>query len=197
MTKARKYSYIVIFGAVWGASEMFLGGLLHAMHVPLRGMIMAGIAAFLLISNNLLINEKNTSLTMGGIAAFLKLFSLGGLVISPAIAILIESLIAEICFLLFKRKLAASLIAGILIVSYTITHRLFSLLVIYRTEFTETIKIFVNDQSALHSIGLKSAIILSMIYIFIHIVFGMMIGFVAFTTLQRAMKRIEFSDRRC
>lgn len=189
--RIKRAAYIVIFGSVWGGSEMFLGGFLHALHIPMRGMIMSCVGAFILISANFWIGGRGISLTIGGIAAFLKLFSLGGLVLSPAIAIIVESAIAETIFCIFKYGRTASMLTGASIVVYTVIHRFGAMLLIYRNEMSEIWQTFYSEGSVFSRIGVKSLLIVLILYVVFHLLLGTVVGLGAYYSVSKANKRIN------
>ena len=188
--RIKRAAFIIIFGSVWGGSEMFLGGFLHALHIPMRGMIMSCVGAFVRISANFWAGGRGISLTIGCIAAFLKLFSLGGLVLSPAVAIIFESAIAEVVFGVFKYGSTASMLTGAGIVVYTVIHRFGAMLLIYRNEISEIWETFYSDGSIFSKIGVKSLLIVLILYVMIHLFLGAAVGLAAYYTVHKADKRI-------
>ena len=186
----RRTAYLAVFGAVWGGNEMIMGGILHAMHIPMRGMVMAAIGAFLVCSAKIWIGGRWTALTMGGIAAFLKLFSLGGLVVSPAVAILVESAIAELCFAIFRGKLLPAVATGMGMVTYTVIHRIASMMIIYQSEMVEIFGALSAEGSIFYKLGLKSMVIIIILYTLMHILIGAIVGSAAYFSVNRASKRL-------
>lgn len=182
-------SYLAVFGAVWGGVEMILGGILHSMHIPMRGMILSVVGAFILCSGRLWIGGRGTAFTIGCIAAFLKLFSIGGLVLSPAAAILMESLVAEAIFALLGAGRLGCMVSGMGIVFYTIPHKLFSVLVVYRREFADFLEAISGEGGILLEFGLKSVTVILAVYILIHLFVGALSGFAAHSVVGKARAR--------
>ncbi|MBL7192004.1 hypothetical protein ISS30_09935 [bacterium] len=190
MTGLRRTAYLAVFGAVWGGMEMVMGGILHSMQIPLRGMIMSTIGAFILCAGRLWIGGRGTAVSIGVITAFLKLFSIGGLVLSPAIAIIMESLIAEIVFDIMGAKRLSCLISGMGIVFYSIPHKIFSLLVIYRRELTSLYQTLIEENIELFSSpGSIPVILVVSIYVLLHIAAGASAGLAAYTVTLNVKKR--------
>ena len=185
MSALKKSAYIIVFVAVWGGLEMSLGAVLHAVHIPLRGMMLASVGAFMLCSAQLWIGGRWTCLSVGGITAFLKLFSIGGLVLSPAVAILMESLLASLVFLGLKRNLLGCLISGMTVVSFTIIHKVFSMTIVYKSEFSDIIDTFLKQGNFISEMGVKSLLIFFSIYLAIHLIFGILAGGLAYFTVGR------------
>jgi hypothetical protein len=93
---ARAWTHAALFGSLWGAAEASLGTALKAGHVPLSGLIMASIGVLCLLTVRRLQPTAGVSLVTGVVAACLKIFSLGGLVIAPAVGILAEAALVEL-----------------------------------------------------------------------------------------------------
>jgi len=191
MEGIKKTAYIVVFGALWGGMEMALGGFFHALHIPLRGMWMAGIGALMLCSSQLWIGGRATALYVAVIAAFLKLFSLGGLVISPAAAIIMEGIIASMVFSLGKGNLAISLAASVLITLYTIVHKFLSLAVVYRQEIAQIYDTFTGQGSVIVHLAGNSLLVFFLLYIILHIIVGLIMGGTAYYSVYKARKRLS------
>ncbi len=96
MRDARAWTHAALFGSLWGAAEASLGTVLKAAHVPLAGLVMASIGVLCLLTVRRLQPTVGISLMTGAVAAFLKVFSLGGLVLGPAAGILAEAALIEL-----------------------------------------------------------------------------------------------------
>jgi len=186
----RRTAYLAVFGAVWGGLEMLLGGVLHGFHIPMRGMLMASVGAFLLCSARLWIGGPWTAVSMGAVAAFLKLFSVGGLVFLPAAAILMESIVAEICFFICGEKVTGCIAAGAGVVVYTVLHRILAIMLIYRTEIEEMIRLFSAESSLFKEMGLLSTVIILIAYALIHLIIGGVVGLSAYFAVSKARRRL-------
>jgi hypothetical protein len=149
---------------------------------------MASIAGFILCCGNLWMGGKMTAIYMGLIAAFLKVFSIGGVVLTPVIAILMESIIAEMMFRLFGRRLIACLATGIALSLYTILHRIVALLVIYRAEISDFMQAFRLFETE-HSKGDIRFLIIIIGYIMLHIIIGSMVGGASYYSIRQAQER--------
>ncbi len=170
---------------------MTLGGFLHALHIPMRGMIMAAAGAFLLCSARLWIGGRGTALIIGVIAAFLKLFSIGGLVISPAVAIVAESLLAEAGFLLWGKRPWGAVVAGMGMVGYTVIHKFGSLLLIYRAEIKDIVEAVTGSAGIFRGVEAEFWWALLAAYLAGHLIVGGALGFAAFHTVNRAKRRMK------
>lgn len=88
--------FTTVFGVLWGVVETILGSYLHLFRVPFTGSVLAAIGAVIMCTERLYTPVFGATLTTGVIAAALKCFSVGTVRLSPAIAIGVEALVAEI-----------------------------------------------------------------------------------------------------
>jgi ABC-type thiamin/hydroxymethylpyrimidine transport system permease subunit len=93
--------YIGVFGALWAAVETTLGSALHVLNTPLAGVVLTGIGMNVALVGRLFVPRRGSVIFIGVVTALLKMLSLGGIVINPMIAILAESLAAELALMPF------------------------------------------------------------------------------------------------
>jgi hypothetical protein len=91
----RELVLLAVFGALWGASEILLGSVLHNLKMPFNGVILAGIGLAVAMIARIFVPRMGATLFVGVIATILKLFSVGSVVVGPMIGILVEALLAE------------------------------------------------------------------------------------------------------
>lgn len=118
----RELVYIAIFGTVWGALEMSLGSSLHVLNVPQAGTIMAAVGIVILLTGHTFVPRRGAVLLMGLTAAFVKMFSLGGIVINPMLAIVMEAALVEAGLCLGYGGRGAFLLAGVMGSSWNFVH---------------------------------------------------------------------------
>lgn len=123
----RDLVYIGVFGALWGAAEMGLGSLLHVLNLPFAGAFLAGIGITIALIGRLFVPRTGSVLFIGLVTAFLKMLSLGGIVLNPMIGILAESLLAEVILTIWRRPgRAGFVVAGGLAVCWAFVHPFFT-----------------------------------------------------------------------
>ena len=96
MSDARAWTHAALFGGLWGVAEASLGTVLKAAQVPLSGLILASVGVLCLVTARRLHPAFGITLATGAVAAFLKVFSLGGLVLGPVAGILAEAAFVEL-----------------------------------------------------------------------------------------------------
>lgn len=114
MRDARSWTHAALFGSLWGAAEVSLGTVLKAAQVPLSGMVMAGIGVLCLLTARRLQPNPGVCLAAGAVAAFLKVFSVGGLIIGPVAGILAEAALVELAMTATRTSAFGAVLGGAL-----------------------------------------------------------------------------------
>ncbi len=118
----RDLVYIGIFGALWGTLEMSLGSVLHALNVPFTGVIMTALGMMIILTGRSFVPRRGSLVMMGAVTMALKALSIGGIVINPMIAILAESLLAEVGVLALGDLRSGFVLGGALAVTWNLVH---------------------------------------------------------------------------
>ncbi len=113
-----------VFAAVWGLTEISMGTFLHASKIPFRGAVMSLVAILILVSSRLVLNYRGSLILLGIVTATFRLFLGVGFNITPFVAILIESLIAEITLNRFGYNRFTCVMTGLAVMIYTLLHGL-------------------------------------------------------------------------
>lgn len=92
----RELATIAVFGTLWGISEITLGSVLKSLNIPFSGALLSAIGLVIALVGRAFVPKKGSTLFVGVIAMLLKLFSLGGVILGPMVAIFSEALLAEI-----------------------------------------------------------------------------------------------------
>ena len=92
----RDLVYIGVFGALWGTMEITSGSILHVFNIPFAGAILSGVGIAIALIGRLFVPRPGSIVFIGLVTAFLKMFSLGGIIIYPVIGIIAESILAEL-----------------------------------------------------------------------------------------------------
>jgi hypothetical protein len=176
----RDLVYIGVFGALWGTLEMTLGAYLHALGIPLIGLIMGSIGALILLVGRLFVSRRGSTVMIGVVTAIIKLMSIGSVRLNPMIAILMESLLAEAGLLAARQARRSSFVlAGALAVSWDFFHRFLTQGLIAGRGLLEIYRWTVED--ALHILGIPVAYAVGGIaaLLALRVVAGMLAGLLA------------------
>jgi hypothetical protein len=126
----RDWVTIGLFGALWGAVELTLGSVLHAIYPPLAntlltGVILTGIGVAIALTGRRFVPKKGSLLLIGIVTAIIKLLSVGGVKLGPALAILIESALMEGASSIARQpRLWTFVLSGALAVGWNLPHTL-------------------------------------------------------------------------
>lgn len=168
--------YTAIFGALWGIIEIFLSSILYAARLPFRGVIMALFAAIILITAREFVKYKSSSIVIGLIASFLKLFSMSGFPVTPMAAILIESVIAEMVFIAAGYNLFSSALTGGLILVYSFIHGLVMHGIFFGTSIYKTYINIISEFASWINVTRQNLYLFLLAIGVINIIIGMLAG---------------------
>lgn len=128
---ALRWREAAILGSLWAAAEIVLGSFLHNLGVPLRGHFMTGIGVILLVAGHRRWGQRGLLWRAGLIAAAMKSVSPSAVLLGPMVAIAMEGFALELATRIAPRRLVGYMLGGALAMSWTMTHRLLSLLLTY------------------------------------------------------------------
>lgn len=187
----RDLVYIGLFGAVWGALEVTLGSYLHVAKVPFNGTVMAAIGISIVLVGRSFVPRRGSALFIGVVTALLKMFSLGGIVLNPMIAIVIESGLAEIGLLPSARPGRwIFALAGALAVSWDFFHRFFTQALLAGRGILEVYGWTIQEGSSLLGIDQSAAITLIISLITMRLVVGAAAGYSAWSLAGAVQRRL-------
>ena len=176
---------IGVFGALWGLMEISLGTLLKGLRIPMSGAILTSVAAIIFLTGNYFIRRKFSILIMGGIAATIKVFSVGTVIAGPFMAILIEACIAELLISFLGISRLSYVITSITIVIYTILHPFISQGIIFGANIYKIyLGTFHKLADVLHT-GYQYLAIIILLYLLIHALLGAASGWIAYSISKR------------
>lgn len=193
----RDLVFIGMFGALWGAVEVGLGSYLHVLHVPFNGTILAAIGITIALVGRSFVPMRGSVLFIGLVTALLKMLSVGGIVLNPMIAIVIESGLAELGLLpsKFPRRWTFVL-AGALAVSWDFFHRFFTQALLAGRGILEVYGWTIREGSELLGVGESAAFALIFFLIAIRLVLGVLAGVSAWSVARAIRQRMgEMPER--
>ena len=109
----RQLVTMAVFGALWGVVEIGLGSVLHAIKIPLTGLVLTAMGLLVALIGRLFVPKGGSTFFIGVIATVLKLFSIGNIIIGPMIGILTEALVAELILDIFPIPTRLSFILAV------------------------------------------------------------------------------------
>lgn len=173
---------VIRLTALWALSESMLGGLLHAAHIPFRGMIISS-AAVIIICLIAHFSEKRGEIFKATIIVLLIKAAISPH--TPVAAygsVFLQGLLGEIFF--FKKKFFkfSSIALGVVVGIFTGSQRLVTLTLIFGITFWDAINQFVNYvvKEFLLTSGETPSFNFSLFlmgsYVFIHMILGFAAG---------------------
>ena len=185
----KNITVIAVFGSLWGLVEITLGVTLKGMRIPMAGAILTAIIIIVFLTGKYFSRQKGAILMMGGIAALLKIFSIGTVIAGPFLAILIEALIAEVMIIILGVNRISYLITGMTLLFYTILHPFISQGLIFGENiYTIYLEMFTQMSKIINSTNLG---VIALGYVALHVVIGFVSGLVAWKLSQAVEREIE------
>jgi hypothetical protein len=183
---SRESIMIGIFGALWGLMEVGLGGIIKGLRIPMGGAFLTALACIIFLTGRYFVRQPGSILMMGGIAAVLKVFSVGTVIAGPFMAILIEALLAEILISLLGIKKFSYLLTGAILTTYTIIHPFISQGIIFGDNIYKVYIETFKGLAALINIDITYFGIIILGYGGLHFLLGIAAGWIAFSISKKA-----------
>lgn len=182
--------------AVWVISEGVAGGILHALHLPFTGLILSSFAVVCICLIGFAMNYQGNSiknsktkenthfLFRGSILKATIIVCIFKMMLSPNspppayFAVLFQGIIGQI---LFSRKFnfkISCMILGFLALVESAVQGILILVIIYGTDFWSAVNEFIKRSLGVEKIS-NYALFLALVYILIHAIIGLYIGFKA------------------
>lgn len=191
---SRDSVFIAIFGALWGLVEITLGVVIKGTRLPMGGAFLAVLCSIIFLNGRFFVRRRGSILMMGGIAATLKIFSVGTVIAGPFIAILIESLIAEtLVSFLGVHRFSYVITANALSV-YTILHPFISQGIIFGENIYKIYLETFQKITQLLQLDFSYLIWIILIYVFLHLILGTASGWLAYSLALRVKKEIPINS---
>ena len=173
----RDWVTIGLFGALWGAVELTLGSVLHAIYPPLAntlltGVILTGIGVAIALTGRHFVSKRGSVLLIGAVTAVIKLLSISGVKIGPVVAILIESTLMEgVLSIARAPRPWAFVISGALAVGWNLPHTLIMPQILLGKSALETFNKLVQ-QGSLLGLNPSAALLILAVLLLIQLVAG-------------------------
>ena len=184
---------IAVFGALWGSMEMTLGAWMHAARVPFTGLFLSGIGICIALIGYVFVPRAGAVFMISLVAALLKAFSVGGVVLNPMIAIVIEGLLAEAGLALGgrQREVLPFLLAGVFAVNWSLVQPFFTQGVLAGQGMLEIYTRTLDEVARL--LHLSSSVVIALItfIVLLHTVVGLCSGGVAVVVGRQLTRRLR------
>jgi hypothetical protein len=183
---------LVFFAGLWSAIEVSLVTILSLSKIPFRGLLLASIGCFFIVSFRYIVDKPRVSIYLASIVAVVKLiFSLGAGGFNSAVAIFLEGLIAEIIFSVLKANLISSSLVGGGVVVYPFFHSLVTQTLIFGVDIFRIYNKILGEIQLLFGKTNKFTIFeLIIIFALIYFLVGCVVGLLSFYFAKKVVKPI-------
>lgn len=130
-----------VAGGLWASFEIIVGSLLHNLHLPFSGTILATFSVILMISFLQVWNMNGLIWRAGIICGLMKSLSPSAVILGPMTGIMLEAFIMDLLIYLIGRNMLGYVLAGIGALLSAILHKLASLFILYGADL---VNIYVN-----------------------------------------------------
>lgn len=130
-----------VAGGLWASFEIIVGSLLHNLHLPFSGTLLATFSVILMIAFLQIWNETGLIWRAGLICGLMKSLSPSAVILGPMTGIMMEALFMDLLIFLVGRNVLGYMLAGIAALLSTILHKLASLFILYGRDL---LTIYVN-----------------------------------------------------
>jgi len=185
----RDMVYIAIFGTLWGLAEATLGALLHLLHVPLSGAILASIGMSIILIARRLNDRRGSTLLMALLAASVKMLSFSTVKLGPFVAILLEGMLLELVLSLMGTGSMAFLVSALTTAAYPILQSVATKSILFGKSFVPVILDLVAGFS--ERIGYQAGWWVLGIYLFLHLLIALAAAGFSWILLKRRDNQTE------
>ncbi len=191
----RELATLAVFGALWGVVEVSLGSVLKTLNIPLSGVVLSAIGLTIALTGRVFVPRKGSTLFIGVIATFLKLFSLGGVIIGPMIGIITEALVAEIVLsAMGKPSRLSFILAGALGVVWVLVQPFVTNTLLFgRTLFVVWLDLL-DLGSRLLGIDTNAAFLILFVMLMIYLAIGALVGWLSWDIARLLLRRLGRSS---
>lgn len=176
----KELTIVASLGALWGSVEMTLGSFLHVWHVPFVGVPLGTIGITIALVGRRVVPRRGSTLAIAVIAALLKALSVGGVVLAPMIAIVMEGLIAEIVLSLSgKPRRSSFMLAEALAVGWSLIHPIIVQGIVFGAGIITAYGWVIGWGASLFHVSTSSVVFILVALVVLHLGVGALGGLVA------------------
>lgn len=190
------WTYAASFGALWGAVEATLGSFLHALKIPLSGVLLASIGAALLCALRTLCPRPGILLATGAICAGVKLSAPGTVLLGPAVGIMTESLLAELVMLPLGANRVSAVLAGALAAGWAVCQKVLTQIVLFGAPMLSLYKELLQRGSKLLGIAPEAGLRLVLGFVVLLVTIGSLFSLAGLRAGRRAQQGLLRSPER-
>ena len=173
----RELVTLAVFGTLWGVVEISLGSVLHAINIPMTGLVLAAVGLMIALIGRFFVPKRGSTIFVGVIATILKLFSIGAIIVGPMIGILAEALIAELVLSIFGSPTRASFVlAGVSGVLWTMAQPFVTGLLLFGRDLLSIWIEMIESGGKLFGLGTQAVVWIFGVLLIMHLAIGSLAG---------------------
>jgi len=123
-----------VAGGLWASFEIIVGSMLHNLHLPFSGTILATFSVILMIAFMQIWKVKGLIWRAGIICGLMKSLSPSAVILGPMTGIMMEAVFMDLIIFLMGRNMVGYLLAGVGALLSAIIHKLANLFILYGTD---------------------------------------------------------------
>jgi hypothetical protein len=186
----KELTIVAALGALWGSVEMTLGSFLHVVNMPFTGTILGSIGICIALVGRVVVPKPGSTVSIAIIAALLKALSIGGVVLSPMIAIVMEGLLADVVLSAGGRpRRTTFVLAGAVAVTWNTLHMILIQGVVFGAGIISMYVTMIQKAAALFHLPSGSVIAVLAVLVALHVIAGSVAGFVAWEAGRSVLAR--------
>jgi len=168
---------------LWAFSESALGGLLHALRIPLTGLFVGG-SAVIFISLIAYYSENKSSILKATLLVLIIKFIVAPYTPLPAyFSVFMEGLVGFLLFNILNLRKTAPILLGFLTLTFSAFQKIAIYTIMFGMTFWESIDIFIkfvlNQFFISSNLNISFSYLIILVYVFIHILGGISSGIIA------------------
>jgi hypothetical protein len=139
-----------VAGGLWASFEIIVGSMLHNLHLPFSGTVLATLSVMLMTAFMQVWNVQGLVWRAGLICGLMKSLSPSAVILGPMTGIMMEALFIELVLLITGRHLVGYMLAGAAALLSAILHKLINLFILYGRDLVSIYhKLFIFLQKSL------------------------------------------------
>ncbi len=175
-----KATIIMRLTALWAFSEAFLGGILHAFHLPFTGLILSSIAVLCIVCIALQGYTKGQIIKATLLVLLIKAMISPHTPVSAYFAVLLQGAFCELIFLMGTPFVLSCFVVSIAALMQSAFQKLIILTLLFGVDFWSAMDEFLNSIAKQFGIGtIEYTNYLVISYLMLHFLVGIVIGSIA------------------
>ncbi len=177
--------------ALWVVFESMLGGIIHGLKLPISGLMVGSLSIFCIVLIAYYIPQKNAILKATLIVVSFKLMLSPHTPPTAYIAVFFQGLLGALLLKNRKQYAIACILFSMLVLIESALQGILILVIVYGNNFIQAINM---GMSKLFNSTKQYSLYIAEVYILIHIVIGLIVGWIA-TQIPKRLNRLKMDNK--